>query len=70
MVSFNKPRLGLLGLITDGYESVFPGILERQAKYAQEIVDSVSDIADLYFPAVAVNRKSIEDTVRAKGHGL
>ena len=26
MVSFNKPRLGLLGLITDGYESVFPGI--------------------------------------------
>lgn len=64
MVSFNKPRLGLLGLITDGYESVFPGILERQAKYAQEIVDSVSDIADLYFPAVAVNRKSIEDTVR------
>jgi len=64
MVSFNKPRLGLLGLIADGYESIFPGILERQAKYTREIVSSVSDIVDIYFPGIAVNRKSIEDTVR------
>jgi L-arabinose isomerase len=64
MVTFKKPRLGLLGLITDGYEPIFPGILSRQAKYAKEIVDSVSDVADLYFESPAINRKSIEDTVK------
>ena len=64
MVSFKKPRLGLLGLITDGYESIFPGILARQEKYAKEIANSVSDVVDLYFESPAVNRKSIEATVK------
>ena len=66
MVSFSKPKLGVLGLIHGGYEQVFPGILERQKKYAQEVVDSVLDSVDvdLYFPNIAIDRKSIEDTVR------
>ena len=64
MISFKKPRLGLLGLITDGYEPIFPGILQRQANYANELVDSVSDTVDLYFPGAAVNRQSIEETVK------
>jgi len=64
MISSSKPRLGLLGLITDGYEPVFPGILERQSNYAKEIVDTVSETVELYFPGPATNRKSIEDTVK------
>lgn len=64
MIKWNKPRLGLLGLVTDGYEPIFPGIMERQARYADEIVKSVSDVVDLYFPGVAVNKDSIEDRVR------
>ena len=64
MKTFDRPRLGLLGLMTDGYEPIFPGILERQTKYATEISSSVSDVVDLYFPGIASNRESIEKIVR------
>ena len=36
------PRLGLLGLMTDGYEPIFPGITARQEAYAREIVQSMT----------------------------
>lgn len=64
MKQYGKPRIGLLGLMTDGYEPIFPGITARQEKYAREIVDSLSDVADIYFPGAAVNRESIESRVR------
>ena len=32
------PKLGLLGLITDGYEPNFPGITARQEGFAREII--------------------------------
>lgn len=44
------PRLGLLGLMTDGYEPIFPGITARQEAYAREIVEDMADVADIYFP--------------------
>ena len=60
-----RPRIGFLGLMTDGYEPIFPGIIERQEKYAREIVDSCKDVVELRFPGAAKNRKEIETTVES-----
>lgn len=57
----SKPKIGLLGLITDGYEAVFPGIISRQEKYAEELVKTLSQNVDVYFPGAALNRQSIEE---------
>jgi L-arabinose isomerase len=59
-----KPKIGLLGLMTDGYEPIFPGITKRQENYANEIVQSLSPVADVYFPGAAKNRNEIEMTVK------
>jgi L-arabinose isomerase len=64
MRNYGKPKIGLLGLMTDGYEPIFPGITERQENYAREIVDSLKDTVDIYFPGAAVNRASIESRVK------
>ena len=58
------PRLGLLGLMTDGYEPNFPGITARQEAYAREIVAEMSDVAEIYFPGAALNRADIEAKVK------
>jgi L-arabinose isomerase len=63
MKKLEKPRLGLLGLMTDGYEPIFPGITARQEAYARELVASLADVADLHFPGAAKNRREIEKTV-------
>lgn len=60
-----KPRLGLLGLMTDGYEPNFPGITARQEAYAREIVADMADVAEIYFPGAAMNRADIEAKVKA-----
>ena len=70
MTSMDKPRIGLLGLMTDGYEPIFPGITARQEAYARELCASLQGVADVHFPGAAKNRREIEDTVRdmnAKG---
>ena len=59
-----KPRIGLLGLMTDGYEPIFPGITERQRKYAQEIVHTLSPAADISFEGIGLNREAIEAIVK------
>jgi L-arabinose isomerase len=61
---YGKPKIGLLGLMTDGYEPIFPGITARQEKYANELVSAVASVADLYFPGAAKNRQEIEVTVK------
>ncbi len=63
-MEIRKPRLGLLGLITGGYEDTFPGILERQTKYAGELVDTLSKVADVEFAGPGVDRKRIEEIVK------
>jgi len=60
-----RPRLGLLGLMTDGYEPIFPGITARQEAYAREIVALCADAVELRFPGAAKNRREIEETVAA-----
>ena len=56
----SRPRIGLLGLMTDGYEVTFPGIMEKQKKYAQSIVDMLSDEIEVIFDEIGANRESIE----------
>ena len=59
-----KPKIGLLGLMTDGYEPIFPGITARQEKYAMELVETLSPVADVVFPGAAKNKSEIESTIR------
>lgn len=63
-IFINKAKLGLLGLMTDAYEPIFPGIIARQEKYAKEVVETLSPIADVYFPGAAKNKQEIEATVK------
>lgn len=67
-MDFRKPKIGLLGLMTEGYEDVFPGIIERQTKYAHEIVDRLSAVADVSFAGVGLNRDRIEEIVEEYNH--
>ena len=59
-----KPKIGLLGLMTDGYEVTFPGIIARQEAYAREIVETLSPVADVDFPGAGLNRGRIEEIVK------
>ena len=60
-----KPRIGLLGLMIEGYEPIFPGIIQNQNEYAKQIVAELTPYADVTFDALATNRKEIEDTVKS-----
>ncbi|MDL2257704.1 arabinose isomerase [Eubacteriales bacterium OttesenSCG-928-K08] len=60
-MELRKPRLGLLGLITEGYEDTFPGILQRQINYANELVETLSPVADITFAGPGLNRARIEE---------
>lgn len=62
-MELRKPKLGLLGLITEGYEAVFPGIIQRQVNYAGELVNTLSAVADVVFAGPGLNRRRIEEIV-------
>jgi L-arabinose isomerase len=64
MFKQRKPKIGLLGLMTEGYEDVFEGIIKRQTKYAREIVTSLQEVADVLFEGPGLNRSSIESIVK------
>ena len=51
-----KPRLGLLALMTDGYEPIFPGITARQENYARELASQMSPYAEIRFEGIGGNR--------------
>ncbi|MEG0630874.1 MAG: hypothetical protein RR459_08150, partial [Christensenellaceae bacterium] len=63
MPDFLKPKIGLLGMIIEDYEPIFPGIITRQENYARELAASLSDVADVYFPGAAINRQGVEQRV-------
>ena len=62
-MEIRKPKIGLLGLMTDGYEATFPGFIERQTKYAEELVKTLTPVADVTFAGIGLNRASIEEIV-------
>lgn len=64
MKNYRKPKIGLLGIMIEGYEPIFPGILKSQEEYAKTLAESMSTIAEIDFPGIACNREKIEETVK------
>lgn len=60
-----KPKIGLLGLMAGGYEPIFPGITERQSKFAGELAAAVSGTVEIVFEKPAVDRESVEQAMKA-----
>ena len=60
-----KPRLGVLALMLEAYEPLFPGITAQQTAYVQEVLASLQDTADFTFPKIALNRSDIEKLTAA-----
>lgn len=59
-----RPRLGILALMLEGYEPLFPGITEAQTAYVQSVAASLANEADCVFDRVALNRQDIEEITR------
>ena len=55
-----KPRLGVLALMLEGYEPLFPGFIDHQTQYVHQVLDSLAGTADFVFPRPAGNREDIE----------
>jgi L-arabinose isomerase len=64
METYRKPKIGLLGLMTDGYETIFKGIIARQTSYAKELASRLAPVADIHFSAPAMNRDQIEEQIK------
>ena len=60
-ISHKKPKIGVLALMLEAYEPIFPGITEAQNRYVHEVLDSIKDTAEYVFPKVAVNRADMEE---------
>ena len=67
----SKPHLGVLALMLADYEPLFPGILERQRRYVEEVLASLAATARFTFPRVAASRADVEAlTAQYNGEGL
>jgi len=64
MLTEKKPRIGLLGIIYGPYEPIFPGVTRRQEEYAAELMQDLSDVAEVIFPGAAKGKDDIERIVR------
>lgn len=64
MTEQQKPRLGVLALMLEGYEPLFPGIMERQRKYLTDVLANMKEVADFVFPRLAANRTEMENLTR------
>lgn len=69
MSNRRKPKIGMLGIMQELYDSSIPGITKRQEKYAREVVSQLGDIADWEFPGAARNRDDIERIMGDFNHG-
>ncbi|MCW9706082.1 L-fucose/L-arabinose isomerase family protein [Fodinibius salsisoli] len=68
MIDDRKPRIGLLGIMQELYDDDIPNITEHQEKYAREVCDQLSDVADWEFPRAARNRDDIEEILGDFNH--
>lgn len=59
-----KAKIGLLGLMTEGYEETFPGIMERQSAYGTELAKSMPEDVTVVFEEIGSNRAKIEEIVK------
>ncbi|PAU95867.1 arabinose isomerase [Aliifodinibius salipaludis] len=68
MIEQRKPRIGLLGIMQELYDDDIPGITEHQEKYAREVCEQLSDVAEWDFPRAARNRDDIEEILGGFNH--
>ena len=54
------PRIGVLALMLEAYEPIFPGITAQQTNYVSEVLESLCGAAAFTFPGLALNRAEIE----------
>ena len=54
------PRIGVLALMLEAYEPIFPGITAQQTAYVHEVLGSLKSAAEFRFDALALNRGDIE----------
>ncbi len=59
-----QPRIGLLGIMQELYDDMIPGITERQARYASEVAQTLSGVAEVLFTRPARNRDDITAIAR------
>jgi len=58
-----KPKIGLLGIMHALYDEKQPEITEKQEKFARDVIEKLSDVADVTFRKAAKTRSQIEETV-------
>ena len=56
-----KAKIGILGLLLEAYEPIFPGITTAQHEYVNDVLYGLSDTADYVFPKIAKNRSDIDE---------
>jgi L-arabinose isomerase len=66
-----KAKIGVLGLLLEAYEPIFPGITQAQYQYVTEVLEGISETTEYIFPKIARNRGDIEElTARYNRDGL
>lgn len=71
MTQQELPRIGVLALMLEAYEPIFPGVTARQTAYVREVLAALSGAAEFVFDSLALNRTDIERiTARYNRDGL
>ncbi len=60
----NKPKIGILGIMQELYDGMYPDITQKQENYTKEVMAQFKDDIDFIFPKAARNRQDIEEVVR------
>src|SRR4051794_17494731 len=64
-VTAARPRIGLLGIMQSLYDDMVPGIVERQAGYAQSVADALSPVSDVVVAPPSKERDQIESAMKS-----
>jgi L-arabinose isomerase len=59
-----RPRIGLLGVMQELYDSMIPGITDHQAAYARSLAEQLAPVADVVFVRPARNREDVESVTK------
>ncbi|NWG18562.1 MAG: L-fucose/L-arabinose isomerase family protein [Chloroflexi bacterium] len=62
-MEYAKPRIGLVGITQAIYDDMLPGITDRQAGYARQVVAHLGDVADVIFSKPIKSRADIEEVI-------
>ena len=58
-----KARVGLLGLMVELYDHMFPGLRAEMAEFGAELAETLSPFAEVDFPGVCNSREQVERVV-------